>query len=246
MCPMSSALKVELQKFFDVVSRDLENPYTITLDDDPVVRLMIEKIIGIKSLPFTSAQKLVAEAGRYKPIAAFIDIHLDASQRSLDKLPLLRQKWPMTPIIVITGDDSDAAVGEALACGADDFIRKPIHPQELIARLQVRLSEKHAFEKSQSVKLSDINIHRAYKSVEGPLGKSYLSQTALNLLLILIEANGTVVPRETLKQRTWGDVTVSDNALDRKVCEVRKALTDTTSKIVIQTKYGKGFSLGIE
>ena len=48
--------------------------YTITVDDDPMVRKMIEQVMGIKSLSFLSGQSLLSRAERYEPIALVYSI----------------------------------------------------------------------------------------------------------------------------------------------------------------------------
>lgn len=216
--------------------------YTITLDDDPIVHRMIQKALGMKSIAFTSAEKLLSSAERYHPVAAFIDIHLDTAS-GLDIIPTLRAKWAFCPIIVVTSDPSDEAVTEALACGADDFVRKPIRPKELTARLHTRLLDQAQKEAKNTIHVGDVNLDRAHRYLKGPKGDRYLSSTELNLFLSLVQARGTIVPRKTLKLRCWGEIAVSDNALDRKIYEVRRALQEVGSRIGISTAYGVGFAL---
>ena len=105
--------------------------YTITLDDDPMIRRLIERYTQIKSLPFTSARKLSEQAHKLNPTAAFIDIHLGYEECSLDILYALKKQWPLCPLIVITSDPDAEMVKKALSSGADDFVRKPIVPEEL-------------------------------------------------------------------------------------------------------------------
>lgn len=222
------------------------NEYTITLDDDPMVSKMIQKALGIKTIAFTSAEKLAADADRYHPVAAFIDIHLDADKNGLSIIPALKEKWPFCPILVITGDPTDDAVTEALASGADDFLRKPIRPKELSARLQTRLVDQAQKEAKNVIHFADVTLDRAYRALRGPNGERYLSPTETNLFLALVQARGTTVPRSTLKMRCWDQITVSNNALDRKIYELRRALQEVGSHLEIGTAYGVGFSLEFE
>ena len=217
--------------------------YTITLDDDPMVSRLIQKALGIKSLGFSSAARLLECASDYKPLAAFIDIHLD-SDSGLSIIPTLKEKWPFCPILVVTSDPTEDAVAEGLASGADDFVRKPIRPKELQSRLQARFVDQAQKEAKNVLDLADIRLDRAHRELSGPDGERYLSDTEINLLVALIQAKGTVVPRNTLKLRCWGQIAVSDNALDRKIYEVRRALKEIGSRITVTTAYGVGFSLG--
>src|SRR5690348_13248237 len=73
------------------------NDYTITLDDDPMVAKMIQKALGLKTISFSSAETLTESIDRYQPVAAFVDIHLDADSNGLSIIPALREKWPFCP-----------------------------------------------------------------------------------------------------------------------------------------------------
>lgn len=217
--------------------------YTITLDDDPIVHRLIQKSLGIKSLQFKSAEKLVETSSHYQPVAAFVDIHLEADENGLHIIPILKAKWPFCPILVITSDPSDEAVSEALASGADDFVRKPIRPKELAARLQARLIDQAQKEAKNVIHMGDLTLDRTHRILKGPRGERYLSSTEINLFMSLLQAKGTVVPRSALKLRCWGQIAVSDNALDRKIYEVRRALKETGSNVNVGTAYGVGFAL---
>ena len=98
-------------------------PYIVTLDDDPVMAKIIEETLRIKNFSFASSGPLLACAAEMSPIGAFIDIHLEG-ECGLDIVPKLRSFWPTTALIVISGDESDQSISQALASGADDFIRK--------------------------------------------------------------------------------------------------------------------------
>jgi DNA-binding response OmpR family regulator len=226
--------------------RSPQKEYTITLDDDPMVPRMIQKALGIKSIPFVSPEQLLATAEKYHPVAAFIDIHLGVDTTGLGVIPALRQRWPFCPILVVTSDPTDEAVTEALASGADDFLRKPIRPKELNARLQTRLIDQAQKEARNVIVFADVSLDQAYRTLRGPSGERYLSPTETNLFLALVQARGTTVPRSTLKTRCWDQIAVSNNALDRKIYELRRALAEVGSRLNIGTAYGVGFSLDFE
>jgi DNA-binding response OmpR family regulator len=219
--------------------------YTITLDDDPMMHRFIQKVTGINSLPFTSVSGLLKEAGRYRPVGAFIDVHLGTFDESgLDAIQPLRSFWPCCPLIVITSNPKEEAVIEALALGADDFIVKPIRPKELIARLQARQRD-HAVKEAKNVlRCGDINFDQTNKLLVGADDRHvFLPPIESSLLVCMIQAGGIVVRRETLKHRCWGLSKVSDHALDRKIHELRSILRDITSDVTIKTIYGIGYVL---
>jgi DNA-binding response OmpR family regulator len=220
--------------------------YTITLDDDEIVHRIVERSIGLKSLPFRSADELAKSADHLHPVAAFIDIHLGDGISGLQLIPKLREKWPFCPLIIITADPSEATLSDALASGADDFVTKPIRSKELLARLQARLADQAQKEAKQSLNVGNLTFDSAHRLLIGPRGHRYLSTTETNLLMCLLQAKGTIVLREVLKLRCWGPLKVSEGALDRKIFEVRRALKEIGGTPTIRTAYGVGFGIEIQ
>ncbi|MBY0370935.1 response regulator transcription factor [bacterium] len=217
-------------------------PYTITLDDDPIVAKLIEAALGTPTVAFPSAKALLQEGPALNPVAIFVDVHLN-DESGIAALPEIRQRWRYCPVIVITADPDDKALADALTCGADDFIMKPLRPREVVARLQARLADQALKQNTQSVRYGDVQLDQGYRLLRGPKGERYLSPTEMNLLLALMRSGGTTLERSMLKNQCWDHIAVSDNALDRKIFEVRRALLDVGSTCTIGTTYGVGFYL---
>ncbi len=217
-------------------------PYTITVDDDPIVPRMIEAAVGIRTLEFASAKQMLAQTASLLPKAVFVDIHLDG-ENGLTTLPEIRSRWPYVPILVVTADSTEERISEALAMGADDFILKPLRPIEVVARLQARLADQALKQASQNLAWGDLKLDQAQRVLHGPKGERFLSPTELGLLAALIKGAGNTLERNLLKALCWEGLAVSDNALDRKVFEVRKAITEVGSDCVVRTTYGIGFAL---
>lgn len=221
--------------------------FTITLDDDALVPKMIEGITGLKTEHYPSQKAFLERPdGGDEPSSIFVDIHLGIGDNGLDVIPAIRARWPFCPILVVTGDTSDAAIGQALAAGANDFVRKPINKAELTARLGARLAELSRRANVEVIEAGDLKYDVAHKLVEGPSGRRHLSPTEALLLECLLEAKGMVVPKPDLKRRVWGSVTVSDNAVDKKIHGLRTAIRDLTESVTIVAKYGEGIALMVE
>jgi len=219
-----------------------QKQYTVTLDDDPLVAKLIEKGLSLPTMVFSSEEELRSKLQELSPNAVFIDIHLSEGS-GLNLIPDLRHQWPFIPLIVITADPNESFVAEALARGADDFIHKPIKISELKARLQKRWTDQAEKQSLAVIKLQDIIIDSANSILKGPKSIRSLSPTELKVLVHLVQAEGTPVSRSALKFSCWHQITVTENALDRKIYEVRKALTDVGSSLEIETIYGEGFIL---
>jgi len=217
--------------------------YSITLDDDPIIYKIISQMTGINSLPFHSCATLLKRSPSYDPIAIFVDVHLSYDECGLDAIPHLRKNWPYTPIIVITSDPSDILVSQALATGANDFIRKPINAQELNARLHARIAEMSTRQNIDEIKVGELVFSKSHHSIRHKDKVTYLAKLEAQLFTILLENRGGLLTKDELKRRIWGSIAVSENTIDKKISRVRKALHEVSSDLVIGSIYGKGVSL---
>jgi two-component system KDP operon response regulator KdpE len=217
--------------------------YTITLDDDVMVHQVVERATKIKTKGFVSGEDLVRQLDDLHPVGVFVDIELSESRTGLDVLPQLRTRWPFVPIMVITSSPTELNISRALNSGADDFVRKPLIPDEVNARLKLRMADAAQKAAKDVVSFGDITIDSAHRTVEGPRGKRFASPIEINLLTTLANTEGGIVEKEALKMRCWGQIKVTDNALHRKLHAVRALLKDISYNVVIETKYGVGFSL---
>lgn len=222
------------------------NPYTVTLDDDPIVHQIVEKATKIPSKLYNDPRVLAQEVEGLNPIAAFIDINLGETQTTgLELVPLLRKNWPFVPILIVTSSPTETAISKALASGADDFVRKPIIPEELLARLKLRMEDSAQKAAKEVIEYGDISVDSIHRTVSGPNGKRYASPIEITLLTCLANMEGAIVEKEALKVRCWGQIKVTDNALHRKLHAVRQLLKDVSDNVIIQTKYGVGFALKV-
>lgn len=217
--------------------------YTITLDDDPLIAKVVSRMTGITSLPFTSIEALLKRAHSYQPVAAFVDVNLEEDDCGLDAITQLRKKWKFTPIIVITSDERDTLIGQALALGANDFLRKPLHPSELIARLHARIDEMTLRQKLDTITIADLEFSVSRMSLQKGCQVAHLPRLETQMLLELFEKRDMLVSRDAIKRRIWGRVNVSENTLDKKISQIRVALKAIGANVIIESHYGKGFML---
>ncbi|NRA65583.1 MAG: response regulator transcription factor [Pseudobacteriovorax sp.] len=220
-----------------------EDTYTITLDDDSMVHQIIEKATKIKTVGMVDPKELIDNLDSYNPVGIFVDINLGSHDNGLEIIPTLRSHWPFCPILVVTGTPTEQTISRALNSGADDFVRKPLIPDEVNARLKLRMADAAQKAAKEVVEFGDIVIDSAHRTVDGPYGKRFASPIEINLLATLANTEGAIVEKDALKMRCWGQIKVTDNALHRKLHAVRQLLKDISPNVAIETKYGVGFAL---
>ncbi len=220
--------------------QQFEKRYTISLDDDPVLNKIIAQMTGIYSVPFVSPKQLIERAPSYSPLAAFIDVHLGVGISGLEFIPVLRRIWPHVPLIVVTSDPEYELIGRALALGANDFIRKPVISEELVARMEARIAEMSARAEELEVRVYDVTYNKEHHFIRKDDRLVYLPNLEARLFDSLIRTGGMPMPKEALKARIWGKIAVSENALDKKISSLRRLLAEVGAGFGIKSAYGGG------
>lgn len=216
--------------------------YTIVLDKDPGMATQLAEATGLETR-HVDRRSEIAWSALIAPVAFFIDQSFLA-QDSEDQPLVMQAKdiWPNTPIFIIcTGDEG--SLTEALALGADDFLEKPVERNFAAKRILMRIAAVTRRTSRETVRIGDLVIDTMQRSVTTPKGLKFLSPTEIRLVVELAKAQGNVVQRETLKNRCWPSTEVSDNALNRKLYEIRRRLRSLSENVNIRTVYGVGFVL---
>jgi DNA-binding winged helix-turn-helix (wHTH) protein len=114
---------------------------------------------------------------------------------------------------------------------------------ELVLRASVRKKDQEERQALKTIQFGDITIDCETKTVRGPKGKKIISPIEIKVLANLAKANGSLMEKHSLKAKCWGQFGVTDNALHRKLHEIRAILKDVTDQVTIKSKYGSGFYL---
>jgi len=151
------------------------------------------------------------------------------------------------PVLLLTarGEDVDRIVG--LEIGADDYLPKPFNPRELVARIHAILRRTHAAPKpgvrpGEILKVGDIELDPATRSVRQAGKPVDLTSVEFNLLQVLLSEAGRVVTRERLVDAVLGrKFSPFDRSIDMHVSKVRKKLGDSEETEHIKTVRGVGY-----
>ena len=143
----------------------------------------------------------------------------------LDVLRDLRSDGQRLPVIVLTarGDPYDRIAG--LETGADDYLPKPFHFEELVARIRARLRDERAVDEQTQLRVGDVSLdlRTRWASVNGE--RVELSAREFELLRTFLEHPNQVLSREQLLARVWGyDYDPGSNVVDVYVGYLRRKL----------------------
>lgn len=185
-------------------------------------------------------QKLVE-----KPDLIILDI-LMPKLNGYEVCKIIRETEGMerVPVIFLTAKSSEMDEIKGLELGADDFIRKPISPQKLIARVNANLRKRDysvSEDKEQnSLKIGPIEIDREKYIVKIDGKEVFFPKKEFELLYYLASQPGKVFNRDVLLRNIWGDdIYVVERTIDVHVRKIREKLGKHED--LIETIKGVGY-----
>lgn len=146
------------------------------------------------------------------------------------------------PVIMITAKGSEFDKVTGLDMGADDYIAKPFGMTELASRVRAVLRRYEKTNKSKEYKIGNLYVNPEKHIIEVSGKEITLSFKEYSLLMVLLEAGGNVVSRDTLLTRVWGEFYDESRTLDVHIRKLRVKLE--TAGELIQTVKNIGYKLG--
>ena len=242
-----------LQKFFSQTRahRDLYmevSPVRILVVEDEV-KLADALRQGLESDHYTVSLAHTGEEGFFQVHQEAFDlIVLDImlpGRSGLEILSALRRRAMAVPVILLTAKDAVEDRVQGLDAGADDYMVKPFAMSELLARIRALLRRGKS-ESSPKLKIADLELDSASRSVARAGKPLDLTAREFELLEYLLRHQGNVVSREMLARDVWKEssrFTPLDNVIDVHVARLRRKVDDQFSEKLVHTVRGVGFVL---
>jgi DNA-binding response OmpR family regulator len=166
-------------------------------------------------------------------------------------LERLCSELPELPVVVCTGSSTVAQRVRGLRLGADDWLTKPCHPEELIARVEAVVRRRRRLESPQDslpINAGEVEIQRdQYQAFVNGLSID-LTRREFELIELLAGSGGRVLEREFIYQRLWGYSMVrGDRSVDVFVRKLRQKLERVSPGWrYIHTHFGIGYRFAAE
>ncbi|SFD11685.1 DNA-binding response regulator, OmpR family, contains REC and winged-helix (wHTH) domain [Chitinophaga sp. CF118] len=174
--------------------------------------------------------------------AIILDINLPGGT-GLQLLKLLKNQHRDTGILIVSAKDSLTDKLTGLEMGADDYLTKPFHLEELNARINALLRRK-SFNGHSKIVIDHLEIDTAAHEVRGKNEIINLTKKEYQLLLYFIINKNRVVSKQSIAEHLWGDhYDMVDNydIVYVHTMNLRKKITASTGTDYIKTVYGIGY-----
>lgn len=156
----------------------------------------------------------------------------------------LRKEKIDTPVIMLTAKSEMSDKLNGLENGADDYITKPFHTRELVARVKVVLKRKTNIQDTNILEYSDLKLDLGNGKMCVNDTEIAINGKELDLLEILLVNKNQIINREMLANKIWGYNSEAEyNNVEVYVSFLRKKLKLLKSKVKIKAVRGIGYKL---
>jgi DNA-binding response OmpR family regulator len=156
---------------------------------------------------------------------------------------------PELAVVVCAGPSTVSERVRALQLGVDDWLSKPTHPDEVIARVESAVRRRrHSAIATQSLQAGELELRREEKQVQVGGVSAGLTGREFGVLRALIAERGKVVERSALYSRVWGyEMVPGDRSVDVHIRKLRRKLARVSPEwVYIHTQFRIGYRFHAE
>lgn len=220
------------------------------LDDDPLQLDMLRQVAleaGHSCHTYLKGAALQQDLRRESFDLLFVDWQLPDIEGTEIVRWVRSQVSKELPIIFITHRSEEADIVEGLACGADDFMIKPVRVAELRARMAALLRRAYPVAEQSVVEFGPYRFLTATNGIEFNGEPVEITHREYTLALTLFQNQGRLLSRDHLREVVWGqNAEVQSRSLDTHVSRLRALLNLRAGQpYSISAIYGYGYRLDV-
>jgi two-component system KDP operon response regulator KdpE len=216
----------------------------LIIDDEAPIRKLLDITLGSNGYSVkqaTTAREGLVLAANHPPDLVILDLGLpdEDGQSVLKKL----RQWYTAPVLILSVQNGERDIIEALDSGANDYLTKPFRTGELLARLRSALRTPLSEESQPVIVCDDLTIDLAQRTVKKGSEPVKLTATEYNLLALFARHEGKVLTHQYLLRDVWGPGYINQTQYLRVfIAQLRKKLeTDPNRPALLLTESGVGY-----
>jgi two-component system, OmpR family, KDP operon response regulator KdpE len=223
-------------------------PLALIIDDEKPIRRLLRLALeneGYAVHETENGQEGLIDAAAYKPEVVILDLGLP----DLDGLQVLKRlrEWSRVPVLILSVKQDVADKVAALDLGADDYLTKPFHTEELAARLRALRRHAHPEPDQPVFKSGALVVDLVARAVSFKGKEVHLTPTEYSLLSVLIRHAGKIVTSRQLLHDVWGPTAEEQSQYLRVyMAHLRKKVeADPAAPRLIKNEPGIGYRLEV-
>lgn len=222
------------------------NPVVVIIEDDLGVSEFLVNILtehGYQVHTETHGAAGLKLVDQVEPDVVLLDLYLpDIKGETICRQ--IKDTYPEIKVIMITAKDTPEQIAKGLDLGADDYLPKPIAPEELIARLKARLRNTPLNDEKLSIGDLTLNTKNHEVILKGEVIE--LSPQEYKLLEYLMSQPNKVLTRDMILSRIWdSSPDIETRVVDVYVGYLRKKIDKPHNTNMIQSVRGFGYMIKV-
>jgi DNA-binding response OmpR family regulator len=215
----------------------------LLVEDDPAITSFVGPQLEHRNLLVRCAydgEEALAQIERFRPDLIVLDIMLPKLD-GVGVLNRIRHSGNRVPVIMLTARDTTLDKVHSLEHGADDYLTKPFHIKELVARIQALLRR---VDGEEILRVGNLEVNTTTHEVRRGEREIELTHREYELLEFMAKNPRRVLSRDFLLSRVWDqEFGIPTNVVDVYVGYLRKKVDAEGEPKLIHTVRGFGYTL---
>ncbi|MEK7085728.1 MAG: response regulator transcription factor [Patescibacteria group bacterium] len=216
----------------------------LVVDNEPGILSFLKKLLRQERylVDTTRLAKTALKKIHSNPYDLIILDILPPDKKGVSFCEKLRTGKIDTPILILSYLDATTDKIKGLNKGADDYLSKPFHPEELLARINSLLRRRRIFINT-ILQTGNLSLNTKTYEVKKDGKIIYIPGKQFALLQYLLTKKGKIVSKGELITHLWGNRPAKSNALEVLVRRLRRSINRNYKEKLIETIYDAGYRL---